>query len=113
MPGTHPCEGLSRGPGMVVGGAPRKEHAPGKRASYKSLVLSFSLTGAGDWPSLQSTGQQDTPPGRQFPLWVVEGALLGPRSALVGAWAALIVAVASAERAGAGVVLDDHPTLIP
>ena len=47
-------------------GAPGKEHAPGKRASYKRLVLNFSATGAGDWPSLQSTGQKDTPPGRRF-----------------------------------------------
>ena len=65
----------------MVREAPGKEHTPGKRASYKSLVLSFSAIGAaGDSQHLQSRGLKVTLHGKGFLLWGVESGLSGPTS---------------------------------
>lgn len=85
-----------------------KEHSPGKTASYKRLVLSFSAIGAaGDSPSLQSRKPQVTLHRKGFLPWGVGGGGCGelsvePYFVLGGVRGALMVVVASAERFGVG-----------
>lgn len=67
--------------GVGGGGSPGKEHIPGRRASYKRLVLSFSATeAAGDSPSLQSRGPEVTLHGKGFLLRVGVGGGCGEQS---------------------------------